>query len=110
MIVSPAYWSDGIVNFSKKAYFHWFEVISRLITGFTFVYFNQSVGYSTLMLSIGYLMIFVGVVLLFSGSVKHRKFAIWSAHKFKNTFRAAGIFSFIFGFFLIYISTIGVVQ
>jgi hypothetical protein len=108
MVVNPNYWADGIVNFSTKPYFHRFEVISRLITGLIFVLFNKSTLYPQLILGIGYLLIVVGFGLLMTGSVKHRKFAVWSAHKCKNIFRPAGIGSFIFGMFLIYLSTMGV--
>jgi len=110
MIVNPRYWSDGIISFSKKSYFHLFEVISRLIAGFIFVLFSKATLYPNLVLFIGYLLIAVGVGLLITGSAKHRKFAVWSAHRFKSTFRPAGIGSFIFGIFLIYISSIGVIS
>ena len=110
MIVNPNYWSDRIVCFSQKFYFHWVEVISRLTAGLVFAIFNKSTLYPQLILSIGYLLIAVGLGLLITGSDKHRKFAVWSAHKFKSTFRPAGIVSFIFSTFLIYISTIGVIS
>jgi len=105
MIINPNYWSVGIIDFSKKNYFHWFEVFSRIIAGLIFVLFNKSTLYPQLILGIGYLLIAVGFGLLITGSVKHRRFAVWSAHRFKSTFRFAGIGSFIFGIFLIYIST-----
>ncbi|MEW6982520.1 hypothetical protein AAD001_07690 [Colwelliaceae bacterium 6471] len=110
MIVNPNYWSDGIVRFSNKPYFHWFEIISRVTAGFVFVLFNKSTLFPELILGFGYLLIAVGFGLLITGSVKHRKFAVWSAHKFKSTFRPAGVGSFIFGTFLIYTSTIGVIS
>ncbi len=110
MIVSPSYWSNGIIEFSKKSYFHWFEVITRLIAGLVFVSYNQTTSYPQLILTIGYLLIAVGIGLIIIGSIKHRQFAIWSARKFKSTFRSAGFGSFIFGGFLIYISTIGVIS
>ncbi|MCF6193520.1 MAG: hypothetical protein L3J46_04215 [Kangiellaceae bacterium] len=110
MIVNPNYWSNGIIDFSRKPYFHWFEVISRLIAGYVFVVHNKSTLYPQLILSIGYLLIAVGIGLLIAGEIKHRKFAVWSAHKFKSTFRFAGIGSFMFGIFLIYVSTIGVIS
>ncbi|PCK31944.1 hypothetical protein CEX98_09810 [Pseudoalteromonas piscicida] len=109
MIVSPNYWSNGIIEFSKKPYFHWFEVITRLIAGCGFVLFSKSTMYPRLTLGIGCLLIAVGIGLIITGSVRHRTFAIWSARKFKRIFRPAGFGSFIFGIFLIYISTIGVI-
>lgn len=106
MIVNPDYWANGIITFSKKAYFHWLEVISRLVCGLVFVLFNKSTTYDLLILSMGCLLIGVGLGLLIMGSVKHRNFAVWSAHKFKSTFRPAGIVSLIFSLFLVYASTI----
>ena len=108
MIVSPNYWSNGIVDFSRKSYFHWFEVISRLAAGVVFVIFSQTTLYPQLISGIGYLLIVVALGLVITGSVKHRKFAVWSANKFKNTFRPAGFGSLLFGAFLIYITTVGV--
>ena len=110
MIVNPNYWSNGIVDFSKKPYFHWFEIISRIISGVLFVLFNESTSYPQLILSLGYILIAVGFGLILIGSVKHRQFAVWSAHRFKSTFRPSGIASFIFGIFLIYVSTIDVIN
>lgn len=110
MMVSPNYWSNGIVRFSKKLYFHWVEIISRLTAGAVFVLFNTSTLYPQLILAIGYLLIAVGFGLVILGSVNHRRFAVWSAHKFTAIFRPAGFGSFIFGSFLIYVSTIGVIS
>ena len=108
MIVNPGYWSNGIISFSKNRYFHWFEVMSRLICGVAFVLLRGSTPYDKLILSMGYLFIGVGFWLLMMGSSKHCKFAVWSAHKFKSTFRPAGIVSLIFSLFLIYASMINV--
>ncbi len=110
MIVNPNYWSDRILSFSEKPYFHWFEVMSRITAGLAFITFNKSTLYPQLILSIGCLLIAVGFGLLITGSVKHRQFAVWSVYKFKSTFRPAGVGSFIFGMFLIYVSTIGVIS
>ena len=110
MVVNPNYWSNGIINFSKKPYFHWFEVVSRITYGVLFVLFNESTSYPQLILSVGYVLIAVGFGLILIGSVRHRIFAVWSANRFKSTFRPAGIASFIFGLFLIYMSTIDVIN
>jgi hypothetical protein len=106
MIVHPDYWSNGIITFSEKPYFHYFEVISRFISGFVFVLFNESTRFPQFILIMGYLFIGVSFVLFIMGSIKHRKFAVWSAHKFKSAFRSAGTVSLIFSLFLIYVSTI----
>lgn len=104
MIIAPNYWSNGIVQFSKKEYFHWFEVISRLIVGCVFVLYNETTQQPLLILALGYLLIFVATGLLCIGSSMHRQFAVWSADKFKPIFRPAGCGSFFFGIYLMYIS------
>ncbi len=107
MIVSPRYWSDGIISFSQKSYFHWFEVISRAIAGLIFVHFYESTLHPNLIFAAGCLLVAVSVGLVLAGSVKHRKFAVWSANKFKKTFRVSGFGSLCFGMFLVYISSFG---
>ena len=104
MVISPQKWSNGIVAFSEKSYFHWFEVISRFIAGVLFIAFHQHTSFPQLMLAIGYLLLAVSLGLIVVGSAKHKEFAVWSASKFKSTFRVAGICSFCFGLFLIYIA------
>lgn len=106
MIVNPNYCSAGIIEFSRKKYFHGFEIASRLSAGLIFVFYKESARHSDLIVGIGYLLILVGLGLMLIGSNKYRKFATWSANKFKRTFRPAGFCSFIFGGFLIYTSTI----
>ena len=106
MIANPNYWAEGIITFSKKSYFHWFEVFSRLIAGVVFVIYSHTTRFPNLINVAGYLLIAVGVGLIITGATKHKQFAVWSAHKFKHTFRPAGVFSFIFGGFLIYISVV----
>ena len=104
MIFAPHYWANGIVKFSQKLYFHWFEVISRIIAGCVFVLYSKTTQQPLLISALGYIFISVGVGLLIIGSLKHRQFAVWSAHKFKPVFRLAGCGSFIFGIYVIYIS------
>ena len=56
------------------------------------------------MLGIGYLLVAVALGLTLTPPLKHKQFAVWSAHKFIKIFRYAGIFSLLFGAFLIYAS------
>ncbi len=105
MMVSPSYWSNAIIVFSEKPYFHWFEVITRVIAGFVFIVYSQTTLYPQLILVMGCILVAVGIGLVVTGSAKHRQFAVWTAHKFKNIFRSAGMVSFAFGGFLIYLST-----
>jgi len=102
MVINPEYWSDGIVRFSEKTYFHPFEILSRLGFGTILIVFSDQTLYPSVMLGVGYLLVAVGIGLLITPPSKHKQFAVWSAKKFKNVFRPAGIGSFFFGVFLIY--------
>lgn len=102
MIINPVYWSKGIVKFSKKFWFHPFEILSRFAFGLAFVFFAGQTLYPKLMSVIGYGLIAVSVGLLLTPPSKHKKFALWSAEKFKNYFRWFGFVSLVFGAFLIY--------
>ncbi|MDQ3132590.1 MAG: hypothetical protein M3Q99_17725 [Acidobacteriota bacterium] len=79
--------------------------MSRFVFGLGFVLFAEETLYPKLTLAIGYLLIAVSVGLLFTPPSKHRKFALWSAHKFRDKFRWLGFGSLIFGAFLIYAAT-----
>lgn len=102
MIVNPEYWSAGIIKFSKKFWFHPFEIISRFAFGLVFVFFAGQTLYPELMTVIGYSLIAVSVGLLLTPPSKHKEFALWSAEKFKNYFRWFGFVSLAFGAFLFY--------
>ncbi len=102
MIINPEYWSNGIVKFSEKRWFHPFEIISRFAFGVVFVIFAGQTLYPKLMSFIGYLLIAVSVGLLLTPPSKHREFAVWSAERFRNLFRPLGFISLLFGVFLIY--------
>lgn len=102
MMVSPPKWSEGIIGFAAHKYFHPAEIISRFLFGVTFLYYGQETLYPTFMQILGYLMVGVACLLLLIGEARHKNFAIWSAQKFKSTFRPAGAVSFCFGAFLIY--------
>jgi uncharacterized protein YjeT (DUF2065 family) len=104
MIADPESWSDRIVIFSEKPYFHPFEVLSRLVFGLVFIKFAEQTLYPDLMSAIGYLLLLVAAGLLVLMPTRHRQFAVWSAHRFKKTFRHAGLASLIFGAFIVYAS------
>ena len=105
MIVSPNRWSNGIIRFSEKSYFHWFEVITRLFTGLVFVVYSQAALYPPAILGLGYLLIAVAIGLVIVGPTNHRNFAVWSAVKFRAYFRLAGAGGVTLASWLIYLST-----
>ncbi len=102
MILSPKAWSDGIVRFSEKPYFHPFEVLSRILFGVVFIAFADQTRYPTLNTAIGYLLTLVGLGLLLTPPSQHRRFAVWSAKRFRHVFRPAGLASLVFGMFIVY--------
>lgn len=102
MIADPENWSQGIVSFSTKFYFHLFEIFSRMFFGLGFIYYSDQSLFPNIILTIGYILITVSVGLAFTPPSKHKKFAVWSANKFKKQFRYFGIISFLFGLFIIY--------
>lgn len=102
MIISPVYWSQSIIRFSQTPYFHAFEILTRLVAGAIFVIYADQTHSPTMMKIIGYLLLTVGVGLMLTPPSAHRRFAVWSAEKFHKAFRPAGVFSLLFGVFLIY--------
>jgi len=102
MLVNPTYWSEGIISFSKKPYFHLFEILSRLLFGIVFILFSDQTNYPVIMLVIGYLLVIVSAGLSLTPVSKHKQFAVWSAQRFIKVFRPAGLVSLLFGLFLVY--------
>ena len=102
MIKSPQIFSSGIAWFSQQAYFHVFEILSRLFFGLIFIYYASQTSAVMVNTVLGYLMLFTSMFLLIIGSNKHRTFACWSATTFCSTFRMAGVFSFGFGAYIVY--------
>ncbi|WP_457654021.1 hypothetical protein [Rhodocaloribacter sp.] len=102
MVINPEYWSNGIVRFSEKAYFHPVEILSRLGFGVIFIVYSEQTLFPDVMLGIGYLLAAVGSGLLITPPSRHRRFAVWSVRKFKRTFRPAGVISLAFGAFIVY--------
>ena len=103
MIVKPDKWSLGIIKFSKKAYFHPFEIISRLISGLIFISVADSTVYPQFIEAMGYILTLVGCGLILTPPSRHRQFAVWSVIKFQAIFSVSGVISFIFGGFLVYV-------
>lgn len=102
MIVNPDRWSERIVTFSEKPYFHSFEVLSRFIFGLVFIIFAEQTLYPALMSAIGYILLAVAAVLLILMPARHRRFASWSAHRFKKMFRPMALGSLVLGAFIVY--------
>ena len=104
MIANPAAWSNGIISFSKRPYFHPFEIVSRLAFGLAFITYADQTLYPRVILAMGYLLISASVVLLIMLPSRHKQFAAWSARKFRHAFRPAGVFGAAAGAFIFFAS------
>lgn len=102
MALKPGAFSDGIISFSEKSYFHPFEIISRLLAGFLFVAYSAGTRFPAVILFIGYGLILVGIGLALTPPKLHRKFARWSANRFRTSFRLIGLASLPLSVLLIY--------
>ena len=100
MGISREYWSEGRLRFSEKPDFHPFEVRIRLGFGVIFIKYAGQTLYPAVMLGFGYLLVAVGTGLLITPPALHRKFAVWSAGRFRSIFRLAGMGSFFVGLFI----------
>ena len=97
MIKNPYAWASSIRTFSHKAYFHLFEIISRLIFGLVFIVYAEQTSLPLLIKVIGWIVLLVAIGLAFTPPSKHRQFAVWSSHRFVKSFRIAGVGSLLFG-------------
>jgi hypothetical protein len=101
MLLNPKAWSEGLLSFAKKSWFHIFEIATRLALGAGFFVFGSTTKFPFVMFVLGGLATFAGLLLIVIGSRKHREFAVRSAG-FDWLFRPAGVTGILFGSFLIY--------
>lgn len=104
MVVKPDSFSNGIISFSEKAYFHLFEIISRIIVGIIFISYSSSTVFPKVIYIVGYILVLVGIGLALTPPSLHKKYAVWSANSFRNKFRIIGVFSLPLSLFLIYVA------
>jgi len=102
MVAKPDSFSNGIITFSKKSYFHVFEIVSRIAAGIIFVAYAENTIFPKTISFIGYGLILVGLGLALTPPKLHRKFAVWLANKFRRKFRLIGIASVPLSIILIY--------
>lgn len=102
MIAKPNYWGKLIVRFSRMPYMHPLEIVIRLGFGLLFVRYADESKFPLMIRIMGYVLLAVGVGLVFTPPSSHRRFAVWSVERFSRIFRPAGILSLAFGLLLIY--------
>lgn len=104
MAANPQRFSEGIVTFSEKKWFHLFEVISRFIAGVIFIVYSNVTLYPSVFEILGYGLVFVAIGLVALAPRRHKKFAVWAAYSFQNKFRPIGIASIPWGVLIIYMA------
>ena len=102
MIVRPETWVDKGVRYCRLRYMHPLEILIRIGFGVLFIIYAESSRYPTALTGFGYLLVGVGIGLVFVPPSLHRRFGIWSIQKIGRRFRTAGVFSLVLGGLLLY--------
>ena len=105
MVLKPMSFSDGIISFSEKPWFHLFEITSRLVFGLLLIYFAGGTAYPTLVFALGMVLCCVSFLLIFVGAERHKKFALLTA-KIGKRFRPLGAIAIVCGLSLVYIGIV----
>ena len=104
MMAKPDAWARCIVLYSRMPYMHALEILIRLGFGLLFVKYASDAKFPLTIEIMGYILLAVGIGLMLTPPSSHRRFAVWSVEKFSKHFRRAGLVSFAFGVFLIYVA------
>ncbi|PKH34573.1 hypothetical protein [Shewanella sp. ALD9] len=104
MMLAPAHFADQIVRFSHQRYFHYIEIISRLVIGAVLLLDAHNTSSPLVFEVIGNLLFIIAIVLVFMTEKHHKQFALWSASYCVKAFRPAGFCAIIFGLWTIYVS------
>lgn len=102
MVVKPDAWGQMILKFVRIPYFHYFEILLRLVFGILFVVYADQTKFPLTVEIIGLVLLSVGVGLSFITPSYHIRIAHWFVEKISKYLRPAGIVSLAFGIFLIY--------
>ena len=102
MIRRPIQFANGIAVFSRKKWFHVFEIVSRFGLGLVFLLFVNHTDYPYLFLGLGIMLVGVSLFLVIIGEDKHRKFALKTVEIGKN-FKPIGFVSIAAGLVLVYL-------
>lgn len=103
MVIRPRSFAHGVRAFSRKSWFHQFEITSRLVLGATALLIAEDSQYPRLLFGLGGLLCFVSLLLILIGSRRHIQFAQLSA-KIGMGFRPIGIVAIACGATLCYFS------
>jgi uncharacterized membrane protein len=101
IIFKPVTFSFRTIQFSHKPWFHPFEIISRILIGIGFIHYAEQTSYPIMFSYLGYLILGVGIGLIFLPANLHRKFARYSATKV-HWLKIPAVLGVAFGCFMIY--------
>lgn len=102
MIKNPVRFATNIEQFSKKSWFHLFEILSRMTIGTLLLVLANGTHAPNLYYSMGFLFCFVSIFLILIGKERHIKFAVLTS-SFGKHFRLVGLLAFPLGLALIYL-------
>ncbi|WP_160056029.1 hypothetical protein [Shewanella litoralis] len=106
MLLKPVAFADAIIVFSRKRYFHYFEILSRLAIGAALLLDAHNTAYPLVFEFIGNLLFIVAIVLVFMAEKHHKKFAVTAAKQCVSWFKPAGLAAIAFGLWTLYASMI----
>jgi putative Ca2+/H+ antiporter (TMEM165/GDT1 family) len=104
MMLAPAHFADQIVRFSHQRYFHYIEIISRLVIGAVLLLDAHNTSSPLVFEVIGNLLFIIAIILVFMTEKYHKKFALWAGTHCISWFRPAGVSALIFGLWAVYVS------
>ncbi|KVX01846.1 hypothetical protein [Shewanella frigidimarina] len=104
MMLAPAHFTAQIVRFSHQRYFHYIEIISRLVLGSVLLLDAHNTSSPLVFEVIGNLLFIIAIILVFMTEKHHKQFALWSASYCVKVFRPAGLCAIIFGLWTVYVS------
>lgn len=106
ILFKPVYFSFKTIEFSHQKWFHPFEISSRILFGIILVYFAEQTLHPTLFGYLGYIIMAVGVGLLFTPVTLHQKYARYWAAKV-SWLKVPAILGIAFGMFVIFSALAG---
>lgn len=106
MLYKPVAFADAIIVFSRKRYFHYFEIISRLAIGAALLLDAHNTAYPLIFEFIGNLLFLIAIALVFMTEKHHKKFAVSAAKHCVSWFKPAGLAALTFGIWTLYTSII----
>jgi hypothetical protein len=104
MLLKPQGFADAIVLFSRQDYFHYVEIISRLVIGAALLLDARNTLYPLVFEVIAKILFVVAIILVFMTEKHHKTFALWAVKHCLSWFRPAGFCALILGLWTLYVS------